>query len=437
MQPGIERTAGYHEAADHPFFYWYHAAPEAEPRDLVAVVCGPIGSEYTRSHRSLRHLADRLAQGGIPALRFDYHGTGNSPGTDLDPGRVDAWLANIRAACEHAKRLSGRARVCLIGLRLGGTLAAVASREIDPALLVLWNAPAKGRPYLRELQAVAALAARSANSDGTLEAAGGVLTAETLEHLRALDLTAAPPRAGRVLLVSRDDMAADASLEAPLNAAGIEFDTMALPGWNGMMADHQFTVVPDEALTRIVEWAQNGCQTPAPVRAAEMAISESATVSDTSLPVVERVCRFGADAHLFGILSRTSDDADKPAVLIFNGGAVHHVGPNRVYVTLARHLASMGFACLRFDLEGIGDSVLRKPGRENHPYPEHAIADARAAMDFLRERYGYRRFIAMGLCSGAHTAFHTALALEDDSIEELVLINPFAFYWKEGMSLDV
>ncbi|HUP28821.1 MAG TPA: hypothetical protein VM122_01515, partial [Usitatibacter sp.] len=47
------------------------------------------------------------------------------------------------------------------------------------------------------------------------------------------------------------------------------------------------------------------------------------------------------------------------------------------------------------------------------------------------------RFIAMGLCSGAHTAFHTALALEDDSIEELVLINPFAFYWKEGMSLDV
>jgi hypothetical protein len=35
------------------------------------------------------------------------------------------------------------------------------------------------------------------------------------------------------------------------------------------------------------------------------------------------------------------------------------VGPNRLYVMLARSLAAMGSPCLRFDLEGIGDSVLR------------------------------------------------------------------------------
>jgi hypothetical protein len=49
---------------------------------------------------------------------------------------------------------------------------------------------------------------------------------------------------------------------------------------------------------------------------------------------------------------------------------------------------------------------------------------------------GYERFIAMGLCSGAHTTYHAGLQLADDRIEELILINPMSFYWKEGNSLD-
>lgn len=435
----IVRRPTYFEDAAHPFFGWYHAAPDAPQHDVAAVICGPLGSEYTRSHRSVRHLADRLARAGIPAVRFDWHGTGNSPGTDLDPGRVDAWLANIRAACDHARRLSGRTRVALIGIRLGGTLAALASRDIDPALLVLWNSPSKGKPYVRELQAIAATAARAASeTEGALEAAGAVMTAETLERVRALDLTRDTPHAGRVLLVARDDLSPDTSLDAPLAAAGIAFDRIAVPGWNGMMADHQFTVVPDDALAQIVDWVnhqtENRCQTPISVAATNAARTVAASVSDT---IEERLCHFGADRHLFGVLSRTSEDTSRPAILMFNGGAVHHVGPNRIYVTLARRLAEMGFASLRFDLEGIGDSVLRKPGRENHPYPDHATHDAHAAMDYLRREFGYTRFIAIGLCSGAHTAFHTCLDINADAIEEVVMINPYAFYWQEGMSLDV
>jgi alpha-beta hydrolase superfamily lysophospholipase len=135
-------------------------------------------------------------------------------------------------------------------------------------------------------------------------------------------------------------------------------------------------------------------------------------------------------------LSRACAERDRPAIVFFNAGAVHHVGPNRVYVTLARHLSAAGFPCFRFDLEGIGDSVLRTPGRENHPYPDTATADARAALDHLRQRFGYTRFIALGLCSGAHTSFHAGLQLENDGIAELILINPLTFYWKEGMSLE-
>lgn len=438
----VERTAGYFEDAAHPFFGWYHAVPGAASHDLVAVVCGPLGSEYTRSHRSLRHLSDRLARAGIPALRFDYHGTGNSPGTDLDAGRVAAWLANIRAACDQARRLSGCSRVCLVGVRLGATLAALASGEVAPELLVLWNALVRGRPYVRELKAIAATAARASDDgDGALEAAGAVMTPETLDHLRRVDLLRQPLRAGRVLLVARDDLSADPALEQHLAALGIPCDSICVPGWNGMMADHQFTVVPDAALATIVAWIENWGQTPISANSIPKPLVErlksEVDVKLGSDPIFERLCRFGEDGHLFGVLSRASEDATRPAILMFNGGAVHHVGPNRIYVTLARSLAAMGFACLRFDLEGIGDSVLRKPGRENHPYPDHAVTDAAAAIEYLRERFGYRRFIMLGLCSGAHTAFHSALKLKEHAISELVLINPYAFYWKDGMSLDV
>jgi hypothetical protein len=151
--------------------------------------------------------------------------------------------------------------------------------------------------------------------------------------------------------------------------------------------------------------------------------------------IEERTLRFGPGGHLFGILGRTSTDRERPVIVLFNSGSVHHVGPHRLYVTLARSLASMGFTCLRFDLEGIGDSVLRTAGRENHPYPDTAVADARAALDALAKDFGYTRFIGVGLCSGAHSAFHAGLSVSEHDIGQLVLINPLAFHWTEGTTL--
>jgi alpha/beta superfamily hydrolase len=446
MDEGLIREAAYAKDGRWPFFAWHHADSQAAATGMVAVVCPPIGSEYTRSHRSLRHLADRLARAGIPALRFDYHGTGDSPGTDLDPGRVQAWLANIQEACALAKARSGCTRVCLVGVRLGATLAAIASAAVAPDLLVLWNAPVKGRPYVRELQAIAMTAARAADGDGALVAAGYIVTSETLAALRRIDLLQAPVTAGRVLIVARDDLARDDSLDARLTELGIPTDTVEAPGWNGMMADHQHTVVPEAALETIVDWvrrnapAAQGATVLAPARIDDvlpLEFSDGDGDGDGEAGRVEEVlCRFGDGGRLFGVLARPDAAPNRPAIVMFNGGAVHHVGPNRLYVTLARSLAAMGFACLRFDLEGIGDSVLQGPGRENHPYPPSATRDAHAALALLRERFGYTHFVALGLCSGAHTAFHSALQLEED-IHELILINPYAFYWKEGMSLDV
>ncbi|MGZ5039426.1 MAG: alpha/beta fold hydrolase [Usitatibacter sp.] len=438
----MRREAGYFGEGADSFFGWRHSEGAAVAGDRVAVICGPVGHEYTRAHRTLRHLADRFARAGIPAVRFDYHGIGDSPGTDLDPDRMRAWQENVRTAIAEARAWSGCRSVCLVGVRLGATLAAVVARDVEVAELVLWNPVVRGRPYVRELQAIAMSAERAASEvQGALESAGSIMSAQTLEALRAVNLLETAPRAGRVLVAGRDDHAPDASLNEFLTEAGVRNEYVRLPGWADMMAEHQFTVVPDAALDEIVGWvleepgAARGLATP-PRTEARQSIVLAAETDAGRATLEERLCAFGDDGQLFGVLTRASAATDNPAVVIFNAGAVHRVGPNRVNVTLARHLAAAGLPCLRFDLEGLGDSVLRTAGRENHPYPATAICDARAAIAYLRREHGYTRFIAVGLCSGAHNAFHAGLELEDEALVEVVLINPLTFYWKEGMSLE-
>ena len=432
--PALARRALYLGSGDEALFAWHHVAPRAILRDCVAVLCAPIGPEYTRSHRTLRHLADRLAAAGIPALRFDYQGQGNSAGEEEGPDRIGAWRRSIAAAVWHARRVSGCSRVCLVGIRLGATLAALEADEVGADLVVLWNPVVKGRAYSRELQAIAMTAADSAGApaDGGLESAGFRISAETLASLKEIDLTKVrfKPRS-RVLVAGRDDMSFDASLAAHLARSEVDHDVVSLSGWNGMMADHQWTVVPETALAAIVEWVQaHTLARPA------MRVAPAASTAPLALPGArETLCRFGEDEHLFGVLTEPSARRDLPAVILLNAGSIHHVGPSRLYVRIARELAAEGFASLRLDHEGIGDSVRRTPGIENEPYAESAMDDLVSAMASLKER-GYDRFVVMGLCSGAHTAFHAARQLRDEPIECAVLINPWYFYWKAGMVSD-
>jgi alpha-beta hydrolase superfamily lysophospholipase len=436
LEHSIERHPMYFGADPQSLFGWYHHSPRAIARDCVAVLCAPVGPEYTRSHRTLRHLADRLARSGVPALRFDYHGIGDSAGADDDADRLGHWKRSIGEAAAHARRLSGCERVCLVGVRLGATLAGLEAADAGADLVVLWNPVVKGRAYARELQAIAMTARDAAAPAGDgLESAGFRISAETLEALKAADLTTASFKPGaRVLLLDRDDLSGDGSLPERLAQDGVEHDRMAAPGWNGMMADHQFTVVPEEALETIRAWVvAHSVARPAMSRTPAEPCRETLDLGDTA----ERLCHFGSDGHLFGVLTEPRGGLRKATILMLNAGSIHHVGPHRLYVRLARELAAQGHPALRLDHEGLGDSVLRAAGRENHPYPPSAMEDLKAAIEFMRTQHGAERFILLGLCSGAHTAFHAGRELPPDvAIERLVLINPWYFYWSEGMSLD-
>ena len=118
------------------------------PRARV-LMAGPFGLERQNTAISWRLFAEAAAEAGIEAVRFDYRGTGESTGSFRE-ATFSAWIGDLEAV---AAAISSPPAVplFLLGLRVGGLLAAEAfARGLGDALL-LWGAPASGRAALAEV----------------------------------------------------------------------------------------------------------------------------------------------------------------------------------------------------------------------------------------------------------------------------------------------
>lgn len=134
----------------------------------------------------------------------------------------------------------------------------------------------------------------------------------------------------------------------------------------------------------------------------------------------ERIMRFGPDQRLVGILSAPSETRPgAPHVVFVNAGIVHRVGPNRLYVDLARKLAARGFPVLRFDLSGLGDSASLSTSAS---VADAAVTDVQSAFNALESSRQAKRFIVAGLCLGANYSFLTATA--DDRVAGVLAVDP-------------
>lgn len=135
-------------SSQRPLFGMYHP-PRARPAGKTGVVlCAPIGHEYTRTHRVIRHLATSLASAGCHVMRFDWYGVGDSSGDGTDAG-LREWIADAGMAIDELKDTSGVRRVSLVGVRLGAAIALSASvnrRDIEN--VVLWDPVVRGTTYL-------------------------------------------------------------------------------------------------------------------------------------------------------------------------------------------------------------------------------------------------------------------------------------------------
>lgn len=141
-------------APDRRLFGILHSAegPAALTQPGV-VLCNPFGQEAIRAHRMMRVLAERLARAGHPVLRFDYFGTGDSMGDDLD-GDLEGWAFDLLEADRELRSRTESARTVWIAMRLGGAVALRAAQQAPERLerMILWDPVLDGERYLRTLR---------------------------------------------------------------------------------------------------------------------------------------------------------------------------------------------------------------------------------------------------------------------------------------------
>ncbi len=131
-----------------------HAPARPRPRSAGVLLCNPFGEEASRTHRTYRVLATAIERAGYPALRFDYSGTGDSSG-EAEEATIERWVVDVATATAELQSTSATRRVVAVGVRLGATLAALATSRAGVRLrhLILWDPVVDGRAYLGELAA--------------------------------------------------------------------------------------------------------------------------------------------------------------------------------------------------------------------------------------------------------------------------------------------
>lgn len=124
--------------------------PRGTPRRTSVLICQSWGMEYMRAYRGVAQLTRQLADQGFETLRFDYTGTGDSHGSDTDVS-LERWIADVQAAAHELALLSGNERLCIVGLRLGGLIAAHSvAKGVRAHALALWDAPPSGAAWLEQ-----------------------------------------------------------------------------------------------------------------------------------------------------------------------------------------------------------------------------------------------------------------------------------------------
>jgi dienelactone hydrolase len=419
--------------------------------DLGVVLCAPFGYEAICAHRGMRAFAENLAASGMPALRFDYLGTGDSPDIDPRADQVEVWTNDVLAAAQELRVQAGVSQICLLGFRLGALLAtraAAQSRDVNALIVV---APiASGRRYLRDLRMTRMAASLAVDpneppddtQDG-IEVSGFSLSAATLATLGTVDLAVLQPLLPQMLIVESKPAAGAATLNSPDTQQ--RATRVALPGLVEMlMTAPQFAQAPKEVIATTCNWLcklanripagadRSAAQLPDTAASDELSLAGEASAKLTR---TERPVFFGADGLLFGILTQPpSDEIRRRAVVLLNAGADHHIGASRLYVSMARRWAQHGYTVLRMDLGGVGDSGTR-PGRtDDDVFPKEAIDDIRAAIEFLRDTHGIQDVGLAGLCSGAYHALRAAVA--GLPVTRILMVNPQNYFWREGETLQ-
>ena len=456
--PTSMTDALYFDSGIHRLFGWYHRPHPDRVANFAVVVCKPFGYEAICAHRSVRAFADAAASVGAPTLRFDYAGTGDSSEIDPQANQLEIWIQDVLAAVSEVRRLAGVQRVYLLGFRLGALLATLAAARCSEVAGLILVAPIlSGRRYVRELRTMKLAASMGSESSsgaagaagiGSMEVSGFQFSASTIASFANIDLKAkGAPVTAEMLVIDGTSMPLARTWSEELCRSGVRANYLALPGMVEMlMTAPHFAVAPIEMISAMRDWLMQRQSRPDQLQCVDQDIAARSNSQQAIMslepfesahggPVTERPVFLTLDTTiLFGIVTEpVGVETVRGVAILINAGADYHIGASGMYVTLARRWARSGYAVLRMDLAGIGDSDAR-PGRpDNEVFPPAALDDIRAAVDWMCARHGSHNVSLGGLCSGAYHVLQAAVA--SIPVNRVLMVNPETFFWHEGMSI--
>ncbi|MGO9272625.1 MAG: alpha/beta hydrolase [Terriglobia bacterium] len=231
----------------------------ARPRPAVrggapgVILLHGFTADRMESHWIFVKCARTLAQAGIASLRFDFYGSGESDGEFREvtlQGEVSDALAAV--SFFRGKVPINPKRVGLLGLSLGGAIAATIAGRVKAEALVLWAALA----HPAHLHVLAERSTRPiAGADGLREFGAHEISPRFLEGLEKVDPLQSISHFTKPVLIIHPENDAYLPLSHPedfLRAAGSAIkEKIIIPN-----ADHTFTSVAWErqVIELTVEW---------------------------------------------------------------------------------------------------------------------------------------------------------------------------------------
>ncbi len=230
------------------------AGRAAKGRGLAGVVFfhGFTGDRF-ESHWIFVKCARALARAGVAALRFDFYGTAESEG-EFRQSTLQSEISDARVAVEFLGRQKGidSKRLGLVGMSLGGAIAATVAAESRARALVLWSAVA--RPAV--LRTLAETNSRPiAGAEGAREYSAHHVSARFLENLEKVNPLKSIARYKQPTLIihpGKDELLPLSHAEDYFRAAGSAVkEKIIIPG-----ADHCYTSIAweGEVIRQTVGW---------------------------------------------------------------------------------------------------------------------------------------------------------------------------------------